>query len=74
MRLVRVETALELRDAVHAAIDRPSAGSGHGADLLIMNAAVADFRPAELSDEKIKKGDDEELIYGSSVILISWPV
>src|SRR6266542_2186354 len=51
--VVRVETALELRDAVHAAID--------GADLLIMNAAVADFRPAELSSEKIKKGDDEEL-------------
>jgi phosphopantothenoylcysteine decarboxylase/phosphopantothenate--cysteine ligase len=51
---LRVETALELRDAVHAAID--------GADLLIMNAAVADFRPAELSSEKIKKGDDEELL------------
>ncbi len=27
-----------------------------------MNAAVADFRPAELSNEKIKKGDDQELI------------
>jgi phosphopantothenoylcysteine decarboxylase/phosphopantothenate--cysteine ligase len=52
--VVRVETALELRDAVHAAIDH--------ADLLIMNAAVADFRPAELSSEKIKKGEDEELI------------
>src|SRR5919202_1956721 len=26
-----------------------------------MNAAVADFRPAELSSEKIKKGDDETL-------------
>jgi phosphopantothenoylcysteine decarboxylase/phosphopantothenate--cysteine ligase len=49
-----VETALELRDAVESAIDQ--------ADLLIMNAAVADFRPAELSSEKIKKGDDEELI------------
>ena len=53
VELRRVETALELRDAVHAAID--------GADLLIMNAAVADFRPAKLSTEKIKKGDDEEL-------------
>jgi phosphopantothenoylcysteine decarboxylase/phosphopantothenate--cysteine ligase len=49
-----IETALELRDAVHAAID--------GADLLIMNAAVADFRPDELSERKIKKGDDEELL------------
>ncbi len=27
-----------------------------------MNAAVADFRPAELSTSKIKKGDDEELM------------
>jgi phosphopantothenoylcysteine decarboxylase/phosphopantothenate--cysteine ligase len=54
VELRRVETALELRDAVHAAIDQ--------ADLLIMNAAVADFRPAELSSEKIKKGEDEELI------------
>ncbi len=43
-----------MRDAVLAAID--------GADLLIMNAAVADFRPAEVAGEKIKKGDDEELI------------
>jgi phosphopantothenoylcysteine decarboxylase/phosphopantothenate--cysteine ligase len=54
IELVRVETALEMRDAVHAAID--------AVDLLIMNAAVADFRPAELSGEKIKKGDDEELV------------
>ncbi len=54
VELRRVETALELRDAVHAAIEQ--------ADLLIMNAAVADFRPAELSSEKIKKGDDEELM------------
>jgi phosphopantothenoylcysteine decarboxylase/phosphopantothenate--cysteine ligase len=53
MRVVRVQTALELRDAVHAALD--------GADMLIMNAAVADFRPAELASEKIKKGDDETL-------------
>jgi len=53
VEVVRVETALELRDAVHAAVE--------GADLLIMNAAVADFRPAELSSEKIKKGDAEAL-------------
>jgi phosphopantothenoylcysteine decarboxylase/phosphopantothenate--cysteine ligase len=51
VQLVRVETALEMQNAVHAAIV--------GADLLIMNAAVADFRPAELSEQKIKKGDDE---------------
>ena len=54
VELVRVETALEMRDAVELALD--------GADLLIMNAAVADFRPAQLASEKIKKGADEELI------------
>ena len=54
IELIRIETALEMRDAVQLAID--------GADLLIMNAAVADFRPAELSERKIKKGDDEELL------------
>lgn len=54
VEVVRVETALELREAVYAAI--------RDADLLIMNAAVADFRPAVLSSEKIKKGDDEELL------------
>jgi phosphopantothenoylcysteine decarboxylase/phosphopantothenate--cysteine ligase len=54
LEVIRIETALELRDAVHTAIE--------GADLLIMNAAVADFRPAELSTRKIKKGDDEELV------------
>jgi phosphopantothenoylcysteine decarboxylase/phosphopantothenate--cysteine ligase len=54
LEFIRIETALELRDAVYAAID--------GADLLIMNAAVADFRPAELSDRKIKKGEDQELL------------
>ncbi len=52
--VIHIETALELRDAVHTAIE--------GADLLLMNAAVADFRPAELSTRKIKKGDDEELV------------
>jgi phosphopantothenoylcysteine decarboxylase / phosphopantothenate---cysteine ligase len=54
LEFIQIETALELRDAVHTAID--------GADLLIMNAAVADFRPAEQSTRKIKKGDDEELV------------
>ncbi|NJO08264.1 MAG: bifunctional phosphopantothenoylcysteine decarboxylase/phosphopantothenate--cysteine ligase CoaBC [Chloroflexaceae bacterium] len=47
MELVRVETAIQMRDAVQAACT--------GADLLVMNAAVADFRPAEVADQKIKK-------------------
>ena len=46
----RVETALELRDAMLKAAD--------GADVVIMSAAVADFRPAAASDTKIKKRDD----------------
>jgi phosphopantothenoylcysteine decarboxylase/phosphopantothenate--cysteine ligase len=53
VEVIRIETARELRDAVHAAIV--------GADLLLMNAAVADFRPAEFAAQKIKKGDDTEL-------------
>jgi phosphopantothenoylcysteine decarboxylase/phosphopantothenate--cysteine ligase len=62
VELVWVETALELRDAVHAAVGEGARETGRGVDLLIMNAAVADFRPAARSSEKIKKGDDEELI------------
>ncbi len=45
--MVRVETALELRKAaLHAAAD---------SDVVIMAAAVADFRPADVSGTKIKK-------------------
>jgi phosphopantothenoylcysteine decarboxylase/phosphopantothenate--cysteine ligase len=51
---VPVETALEMREAVRAACQQ--------ADMLIMNAAVADFRPASVSDEKIKKRDDEGMM------------
>jgi phosphopantothenoylcysteine decarboxylase/phosphopantothenate--cysteine ligase len=44
---VRVRRAVELRDAVLDAC--------HGADALIMAAAVADFQPAEVAGQKIKK-------------------
>ncbi|UUL75235.1 bifunctional phosphopantothenoylcysteine decarboxylase/phosphopantothenate--cysteine ligase CoaBC [Pseudarthrobacter sp. Fe7] len=50
VEVVRVETALQLREA---ALD-----AGAGSDVVIMSAAVADFRPAEVSDTKIKKRDD----------------
>src|SRR5688500_15929911 len=43
-------TALQLRDAVLDAAD--------GADVLVMAAAVADFRPADYADAKIKKRED----------------
>jgi phosphopantothenoylcysteine decarboxylase/phosphopantothenate--cysteine ligase len=49
VELVRVETALELRKAaLHAAAD---------SDVIIMAAAVADFRPGDISGTKIKKRD-----------------
>ncbi|MCQ1950322.1 bifunctional phosphopantothenoylcysteine decarboxylase/phosphopantothenate--cysteine ligase CoaBC [Arthrobacter sp. zg-Y859] len=51
VELLRVETALELRTAVHAA--------AADSDVVIMAAAVADFRPSQVVDTKIKKRDDE---------------
>ncbi|MBT2499899.1 bifunctional phosphopantothenoylcysteine decarboxylase/phosphopantothenate--cysteine ligase CoaBC [Agromyces sp. ISL-38] len=45
--LRRVSTALELRDEVVAA--------AQGADVVVMAAAVADYRPVSVSDAKIKK-------------------
>ncbi len=49
IEVIAVETAAEMAAAV-----------GHlapGADYVFMAAAVADFRPVEVSDEKIKKAD-----------------
>ncbi|GAA1758839.1 bifunctional phosphopantothenoylcysteine decarboxylase/phosphopantothenate--cysteine ligase CoaBC [Pseudarthrobacter sulfonivorans] len=48
--VVTVETALQLREAALAA--------AADSDVVIMAAAVADFRPAEISGTKIKKRDD----------------
>jgi phosphopantothenoylcysteine decarboxylase/phosphopantothenate--cysteine ligase len=45
--VVRVTSALDLREAVHAA--------ARNADVVVMAAAVADFRPAKQVDYKIKK-------------------
>jgi phosphopantothenoylcysteine decarboxylase/phosphopantothenate--cysteine ligase len=47
VELHRVETALQMRDAVHRFIA--------DADVLIMSAAVADFRPSAPAAQKIKK-------------------
>ena len=46
--VVRVETAEEMRSAVHAVAD---------ADVIVMSAAVADFRPVAPQEAKIKKSD-----------------
>jgi phosphopantothenoylcysteine decarboxylase/phosphopantothenate--cysteine ligase len=48
--VVRVETTDQLREAVVAATAT--------ADAVVMAAAPADFRPASVSDAKIKKADD----------------
>lgn len=52
VQMTRVVSALELREATLEA--------SAAADVLIMSAAVADFRPAEFAEFKIKKSADSE--------------
>ena len=54
VRLVPVETAADMLDALRREL--------RGADLLVMAAAVADFRPAETAAEKIRREDRAELV------------
>jgi phosphopantothenoylcysteine decarboxylase/phosphopantothenate--cysteine ligase len=54
VRYVDVTTAAELKDACEAEFD--------GCDVLLMAAAVADFRPAEPELAKIKKDGRDELL------------
>ena len=49
MTVVAVESAAEMLAAVREAV--------RGADVLIMAAAVADYRPAEPAEQKIKRAD-----------------
>jgi phosphopantothenoylcysteine decarboxylase/phosphopantothenate--cysteine ligase len=49
-QLVAVETAAEMRQAVLQALPET--------DILLMAAAVADFHPVRISEQKIKKGED----------------
>lgn len=51
--VVPVVTTLEMQAAVYAAVAQ--------ADMLVMNAAVADFRPARAAEHKIKKQGDAGL-------------
>ncbi len=51
--VVPVQTALEMHDAVLAA--------SAGADILLMAAAVADYRPAQAAAQKIKKEEKQAL-------------
>jgi phosphopantothenoylcysteine decarboxylase/phosphopantothenate--cysteine ligase len=54
--VVPVSSAAELREAMLKA-----AGE---ADVIVMNAAVADFRPSDVAGHKIKKGDAEPTAIG----------
>lgn len=53
VHFIGVQTAREMEKAVHAALDADA--HGQRADVLIMAAAVADYRPTQVSDHKIKK-------------------
>lgn len=55
VRVVRLETACEMRDAVLQAFS--------SADAVIKAAAVADYRPAEISPHKIKKSNDDLVLH-----------
>jgi phosphopantothenoylcysteine decarboxylase/phosphopantothenate--cysteine ligase len=53
VRLVLVQTAMELGEAV--------AKAAQDSDVVVMAAAVADFRPAHYTDAKIKKAHDDSV-------------
>ncbi|MDP6606957.1 MAG: bifunctional phosphopantothenoylcysteine decarboxylase/phosphopantothenate--cysteine ligase CoaBC [Dehalococcoidia bacterium] len=53
VRVVRVESALELQRAVEAECPQAKA--------LVMAAAVADYRPSEAAEQKMKRADASEL-------------
>ena len=53
VKVVSIESAREMYEAVTAASEEQ--------DAIIKAAAVADYRPAHVSDEKIKKKDGDEL-------------
>ena len=55
VRRMDVRGALEMREAMHR-----TGGQGHGEpDVVIMCAAVADYRAKEIAPVKIKKGEEE---------------
>lgn len=61
--LIPVASAQEMHDAIIGEVDKT--------DVLVMSAAVADFRPARVSDQKIKKSADEDA--GLSLELVRTP-
>ncbi len=67
VRVVRVGTAEELRTAMRAEV---SGADGRAADVVVMSAAVADFRPESVAGTKLKKGSTAE---PSSIPLVRNP-
>jgi phosphopantothenoylcysteine decarboxylase / phosphopantothenate---cysteine ligase len=64
VELVPVETAEEMRDAVLGCSDE--------CDVVVMAAAVADFRPKAVATEKLKKGDGPpELVLEPTVDILA---
>ncbi len=51
IEVIRITTAAEMAEAVRQHLP--------GCDLLLMAAAVSDYRPATLSEQKIKKGEEK---------------
>ncbi len=68
VRTVPVGTAEELRTAMHA--EAAGADGARPADVVVMSAAVADFRPASVAGTKLKKGSAAE---PSAVALVRNP-
>ena len=64
IKVVSVRTALQMHDALHKECA--------DADALVMAAAVADWRPSDISDQKVKKGATDtwqvELIKNPDII------
>ncbi len=54
VQVVRIETATELQRAVTSAAAQP------GCDVVVMAAAVADYRPARVAEAKMKKDSTSE--------------
>lgn len=61
IQVIQVESARDMATAVNQACEQ--------ADILLMNAAVADFRPADMAEHKIKKDGDQ----GMTITLVPNP-
>ncbi len=65
VELMTVQTGREMKSAIRDALD--------GTEVVIMAAAVADFRPAEIADSKIKKtGEAFSLTLDQTEDILAW--